>query len=221
MFIGHLGVGFAGKKAVPKVSLGTLFFAAQFLDLLWPILLLLGIEKVELGNSTNPFHTLNFVHYPFTHSLLAVVIWGIVFGLIYYFIKKNSKGAVWCGLLVVSHWFLDLLVHRPDLPLFPGSSSPVFGFDLWNFFYAAVIVEVIIFLIGVYFYLKATKRKNKTGSISLWALIIFLLLVYFMNAFGPAPDSVDSIGYVGLSQFLLVGWAYWIDNNRFVSSHTV
>lgn len=220
MFIGHFGVGFAAKTAAKKPSLGTLFLAAQFLDLLWPILLILGIEKVEIGNSNNSFHTLNFVHYPFTHSLLAVIIWGVVLGLIYYFIKKDSKSAVWCGLLVVSHWFLDLLVHRPDLPLFPGSSSPMFGFDLWDSFYATVVIEVAIFLAGVYFYLKTTKPKNKTGSISLWALIIFLLLVYFMNVFGPAPDSVDSIGYVGLSQFLLVGWAYWIDSNRVFSSHS-
>lgn len=220
MFIGHFGVGFAAKTVAKRPSLGTLFLAAQFLDLLWPILLILKIEKVELATGGSTLHTLDFIHYPFTHSLFAVVIWGCVFGLIYFLIKKNLKNAVWCGLLVISHWFLDLIVHRPDLPLFPGSNSPLFGLDLWNSVLGSVIVETTIFLVGIYFYLKTTRPKNKIGSISLWTLIFFLLLFYLLNVFGPAPDSVDSVGYVGLSQFLLIGWAYWIDNNRFVSSHS-
>ena len=214
MFIGHFGVGFAAKKAAKKISLGTLFLAAQFLDLLWPVLLILGIEKVEINPGNTVLTPLNFVYYPFSHSLLAAIIWGLIFGFIYYAIKKDLKNAVWCGLLVPSHWILDLIVHRPDLPLYPGNSSPMLGFELWNSVYGTIIVEAGIFLIGIYIYFKTTKPKNKTGSISLWALIIFLFLVYFMNILGPPPGSVNSIGYVGLSQFVLIAWAYWIDKNR-------
>ncbi len=78
MFIGHYGAGFAGKKVIPKTSLGTLFLAAQFVDLLWPILILLGIESVEINHVKNPFLTLNFNHYPLSHSLFAVIIWAII-----------------------------------------------------------------------------------------------------------------------------------------------
>lgn len=214
MFIGHYGVGFAAKKAVKKTSLGTLFLASQFVDLLWPILLIMGIEKVEINPANTGLTPLNFVYYPFTHSLLAAIIWAIIFGVIYYLVKKDLGSAVWYGLLVPSHWILDLIVHRPDLPLFPGNSSPMVGLGLWNSVYGTIIVEVGIFLAGVYLYFKTTKPKNKSGSISLWALVIFLLLVYFMNIFGPPPDSVDAIGYVGLSQFILIAWGYWIDKNR-------
>ncbi len=219
MFIGHFGVGFAAKKAVKKTSLGTLFLASQFVDLLWPILLILGIEKVEINPANTGLTPLNFVYYPFSHSLLAAIIWAFIFGLVYYLIKKDLRSAVWCGLLVPSHWILDLIVHRPDLPLFPGNNSPMVGLGLWTSVYGTIIVEVGIFLAGVYFYFKTTKAKNKTGSISLWVLIIFLLLVYFMNIFGPPPDSVDSIEYVGLSQFILIAWGYWIDKNRQVTKN--
>jgi len=219
MFIGHFGVGFAAKKAIKKTSLGTLFLASQFVDLLWPILLILGIEKVEINPANTGLTPLNFVYYPFSHSLLAAIIWAFIFGLVYYLIKKDLRSAVWCGLLVPSHWILDLIVHRPDLPLFPGNNSPMVGLGLWTSVYGTIIVEVGIFLAGVYFYFKTTKAKNKTGSISLWVLIIFLLLVYFMNIFGPPPDSVDSIEYVGLSQFILIAWGYWIDKNRQVTKN--
>ena len=214
MFIGHFGVGFAAKKVVKKTSLGTLFLASQFVDLLWPILLILGIEKVEINPVNTGLTPLNFVYYPFSHSLLAAIVWAFIFGLIYYLIKKDLGSAIWCGLLVPSHWILDLIVHRPDLPLFPGHSSPMLGLGLWSSVYGTIIIEVGIFLVGVYLYSKTTEPKNKTGSISLWILVIFLLLVYFMNIFGPPPNSIDAIGYVGLSQFILIAWGYWIDKNR-------
>jgi len=219
MFIGHFGVGFASKKVAKKVSLGTLFLAAQFVDILWPILLIFGIERVEIDPGNTAFTPLNFIYYPFTHSLLAAIFWAVLFGFTYYLIKKDLKSAVWCSLLVPSHWILDLLTHRPDLPLYPGGNSPMLGVGLWNSVYATLIIEIGIFLTGIYLYLRATKPKNKTGFFSLWALIIFLLLVYFINVFGPAPDSVDSIGYVGLSQFLLIAWAYWIDKNRSIAAN--
>ena len=214
MFIGHFGVGFAAKKVVKKTSLGTLFLASQFVDLLWPILLILGIEKVEINPVNTGLTPLNFVYYPFSHSLLAAIVWAFIFGLIYYLIKKDLRSAIWCGLLVPSHWILDLIVHRPDLPLWPGHGSPMFGLGLWSSIYGTIIIEVGIFLVGVYLYSKTTEPKNKTGSISLWILVIFLLLVYFMNIFGPPPNSIDAIGYVGLSQFILIAWGYWIDKNR-------
>lgn len=213
MFIGHFGVGFGAKKIDNKPSLGTLFLAAQFVDLLWPFLLILGIEKVEITPGISAFNPLDFTYYPFTHSLLAAIFWALLFGAIYFFIKKNIKSAVVLGTLVLSHWVLDLIVHIPDLPIFPGSNVKV-GFGLWNSIAGTIIVEGLIFLGGVYLYFKSTKAKNKKGAFALWGLAIFLILVYILNIIGPPPDSAQAIGYVGLSQWLIIAWGYWIDRNR-------
>lgn len=213
MFIGHFGVGLAGKKAAPIPSLGTMFLAAQLLDLIWPIFILIGIEKVEIIPGISAAIPLDFTFYPYTHSLLMVIIWALIFGLIYYFRKKKLKSAVVLGLLVMSHWVLDLLVHIPDLPLYPGGTIKS-GFGLWNYPAISVSVESLIFVGGVFLYLNSTKTKNKTGTISFWALIVFLAVIYVMNMFGPPPPSVEAIGYAGLLQWLFIPWAYWIDRNR-------
>jgi hypothetical protein len=213
MFIGHFGTGFAVKKFAPTVSLGTLFFAAQFIDLLWPVFLLFGIEHVKIDPGNTIVTPLNFIYYPFSHSLLAVLIWAIVFGLVYFLIKKNLKNALWLGGLVLSHWILDLLTHRPDLPLIPGVQLMV-GFSLWNSLWGTVVIEGLIFCVGVYLYLKVTRSKNKTGSIALWVLIIFFITIYMSNLFGPPPPSVEAISWVGLTQWILILWGYLIDRNR-------
>jgi len=213
MFIGHFGAGFAGKKFSKSASLGTYFMAAQWIDLIWPILLLLGIEKIQVKPGISVVTPLDFSYYPFSHSLVGVIVWGLLFGLVYYLIKKNLKVSVVLGLLVLSHWFLDLLVHIPDLPIFPGESIKV-GLGLWNSLAATIILEGLIFGLGVYFYYKVTKAKNKIGTYALIGLIIFLILIYISNLFSPPPDSVEAIGIVGNAQWLIVIWGYWIDKNR-------
>ena len=213
MFLGHFGAGFAGKKFYKSASLGTYFMAAQWVDLIWPILLLLGIEKVEIDPGVSAVTPLDFTYYPFTHSLIGIIVWGIIFGAVYFIIKKNYKTSIILGLLVVSHWFLDLLVHIPDLPILPGEGFKV-GLGLWNSLTTTLILEGLIFTIGVLLYSKTTKPKNKTGKYSLMGLIVFLILIYFSNLFGPPPDSVEAIGIVGNAQWLIVLWGYWIDRNR-------
>ncbi len=213
MFIGHYGAAFAAKKLTPRPSLGTMMIAAQFVDLLWPVLLLLGVERVVIDPGHTAVTPLDFVYYPVTHSLLGILIWGILFGLIYYLLKKNLKSALILGLLVLSHWFLDLLVHIPDLPLIPGVSLKV-GFGFWNSLTATLIVEGFVFLGGVFLYTTTTRSKNKKGIFAWWGLVIFLLLIYSGNIFGTAPPNANSIAMVGLSQWILVAWGYWIDRNR-------
>ena len=213
MFIGHFGTAFAAKKIAPQPSLGTLILAAQFIDLLWPVLLLLGIEKVAIDPGNTAVTPLDFYHYPISHSLLGVLGWGILLGLVYYFIKKNWKSSLVLGALVLSHWLLDLLTHRPDLPLIPGLELKV-GLGLWNSLIGTLIIELAIFVGGVYLYMRITKAKNRKGSYGAWGLVIFLLLVYSSNIFGAAPPSVEPIAYIGLLQWLLVIWGYWIDKNR-------
>jgi membrane-bound metal-dependent hydrolase YbcI (DUF457 family) len=216
MFIGHFGAGLGAKRFAPTLSLGSLFLASQWIDLIWPFLLLLGAEHVVIDPGNTVVTPLDFTDYPITHSLLAVVIWGVLLGSVYYLFKKNLKNALWIAGLVCSHWFLDLIVHRPDLPLLPGGELKV-GFGLWNSLVATLIIEGSVFALGIMLYLKVTKASNRTGTYALWALVIFLSIVYISNLFGPPPPSEQMIGIVGLSQWLLVAWAYWIDRNRTIT----
>ncbi len=210
MFIGHFGAGFAAKSVDKKISLGTLFLASQFIDLLWPILLLLGLESVKIEAGNTAVTPLNFVSYPISHSMFGVIVWGFLFGIIYYLIKKNPRGSLLLGCLVVSHWLFDLLTHRPDLQLFPWSDYKV-GFGLWNSFVGTVLIESLIFGVGVLIYYRIRKPQSRPKQILFWSLVIFLAVVYIMNLVGPPPPSEEPIAYVGLSQWILIAWAYWID----------
>lgn len=213
MFIGHFGIGFAAKKAAPQVSLGLLFIAVQFLDLLWPTLLLLDIEHVAIEPGITKLTPLDFYDYPITHSLLMVVCWSVAFGVLYFLFRKNTKAALVLSVCVLSHWFLDLLVHRPDLPLYPGYSIKT-GFGLWNYPLAEIVIEAIIFIIGIYFYLQTTVAKNKTGKIVFWVLSIFLAVIFILNIFGPPPPNVNAIAWAGQLQWIFVLLAFWADRNR-------
>lgn len=213
MFIGHFGVGFASKKIDNKPSLGTLFLATQFIDLIWPIFLLLGLEQVKIEPGNTSFTPLNFISYPFTHSLLGVLFWAFLVGTIYYFIKKDIKTAMLLGVLVLSHWVLDFFTHKPDLQILPWSNIKV-GLGLWNSISITMIVEGAIFIAGVWYYHKSTKAKNKKGEWGFWVLTIFLALTYVMNIFGSPPPNEKMIAIVSLSLWILVYWAYRIDANR-------
>src|SRR6266498_3662872 len=137
MFIGHYAVALAAKRAAPKTSLGTLFAAAQLADLLWPPLLLAGWERSGIVPGPNPFLTLSLQSIPISHSLLALIGWGLLFGLLYRVRTGYGRGALVVALLVVSHWLLDFVTHRPDMPLYPGGR--LVGLGLWNSEAATVI----------------------------------------------------------------------------------
>ncbi|MCB0579653.1 MAG: hypothetical protein KDD10_10140 [Phaeodactylibacter sp.] len=213
MFIGHFAVGFGAKAAAPRVSLGTLFLAAQFVDLLWPTLLLFGLERVKIAPGITRVTPLDFEHYPISHSLLMAFIWGGLFALVYWLARKNRFGAMVLGLCVVSHWALDLLVHRPDLPLIPGGTVRL-GIGLWNSLPATLLVEGLLFVAGVWLYFRATTAKNRVGRWALWGLVGFLAAIYVANLFGPPPPDVQAIAWAGHLQWLFVVWAYWVDRNR-------
>lgn len=212
MFIGHFAVGFAAKTAAPRVSLGTLFLAAQFIDLLWPVLILLGIERVQIQPGATQVTPLDFEHYPVSHSLAAVLAWAAGFGLVYQAARRHARGAVVLGLCVASHWFLDAIVHRPDLPLYPG--GPLLGLGLWSSVPATLALELPLFALGVWFYAQKTEARDATGRWALWALVALLPVIYLANIFGEPPPSVTAIAWIGQAQWLLVAWGYWIDRHR-------
>ena len=220
MFIGHFAVGMGAKAAAPRVSLGSLFLAAQFVDLLWPTLLLFGVERVKIVPGITTVTPLDFEHYPITHSLLMAAVWGLLLTLVYWLFQKNKRGAIVLGLCVVSHWFLDLLVHRPDLPLIPGGATRL-GIGLWNSLPATLIAEGLLFVIGIWLYLRTTTAKNKVGRFAFWGLVVSLAAIYIANLFGPPPPDVQSIAWAGHLQWLFVIWAYWVDRNRVAVSIAV
>ena len=217
MYIGHFGLAFAAKRAAPEVSLGTLFTAAQLVDLIWPALLIVGIENVSVVPGNTVVTPLEFTHYPFSHSLLAFVFWATLFGGAFTLIRRDRKRALILWLLVMSHWVLDLVTHAPDLPLYPGSDT-LLGLGLWNSLAGTLALEGLIFIVGVVIYAKTTRGKDRIGSIGMWALLLFLVATYVMNIFGtPPPDDPVAIGGVGLSMLLLVAWGWWVDRHRTIS----
>jgi membrane-bound metal-dependent hydrolase YbcI (DUF457 family) len=213
MFLGHFGVGFGAKAVAPKTSLGTLFLAAQFVDLLWPTFLLIGLEKVVIAPGITKVTPFDFTHYPFTHSLLISLVWAALFGGTYFLLRRYPRGAWICGAAVISHWLLDVLTHRPDLPLAPGGATRV-GLGLWNSLPATLVVEFAIFGAGVWLYLRTTRALDRTGSVALWGLVGFMVIAYFSNLFGPPPPDVTALVWAAQAQWLLVIWAFWIDRHR-------
>jgi len=217
MFIGHYGVGLAFKKAAPPVSLGLFFLAVQFLDLLWPTFLLLDVEHVTISADKNLPLPLIFTDYPYSHSLVMALVWSVLFAGIYWIVKRNGRYALILGLAVFSHWILDLIVHLPDLPLYPGD-APKFGFGLWRSQLATAVVEGLIFFIGLFLYLRATRAKNRTGSIVFWIVIALLLISHIANLFSPPPPSVNAIAWAGQAMWLFVILGFWADRNRMARS---
>jgi hypothetical protein len=214
MFLGHFGLGFGSKRAVPAVSLGTLFLAAQFADLLWPNLVLLGVERVEIRPGATVVTPLDFVSYPYSHSLLALSVWGALFGGLYGAVRRSRlRAAIALALLVVSHWVLDYITHRPDLPLIPGGETRV-GLGLWFSLPGTLAAELGLFVIGIVLYARCTTPRDRSGSIGLWSLVVFLLVVYLVSAFGPPPPSASAVAWSAQAMWLLVVWAFWVDRHR-------
>lgn len=213
MFLGHYAIGLASKKFAPRTSLGALIAAPVLLDLLWPIFLLIGWEQVTIEANSNPFLRLRFDSYPISHGLVAVIAWATLFASLYFGIARYIAGAIviWVG--VVSHWFLDYIMHQPDLPLYAGSSR-LFGLGLWNFRWITIAVEVIVLLVGISIYLRETKSRDKIGRYAFWAFIAFLFATYAAVAFGPTPGSFRKLAIGGLLGWLLIPWAWWIDRHR-------
>jgi hypothetical protein len=190
-----------------------LFLAAQLVGLIWPLFLLLGLEHVRIDPGNTLVTPLDFYDYPITHSLLGAVGWSLALALMYWGVRRYPRGAWVVGACAFSHWLLDALSHRPDLPLAPGSETLV-GLGLWNSFAGTVVVELGLFLAGLAIYSRATRAKDKIGSYGLWALAAFLLLMYVINLTGPPPPDETMIPMVTLGLWLFVPWAYWIDRHR-------
>ena len=215
MFIGHFAVGFAAKKYAPRSSLAVLLAAPLLPDLLWPPLLLLGWERVRIVPGMTRLTPLDFVWYPWSHSLLLCAVWAAVFAFIYYRLSHYRPGAIAIAIGVLSHWVLDWITHTADMPLYPG--SPRFGLGLWNSVAGTVTVEVVMFAVGVWLYATATRARDSVGRYAFWGYVLLLLASYLHDSFSSElPTSVNAdIAWPGvLASVVMLLWAWWLDRHR-------
>jgi len=214
VFIGHFAVAFAAKKAAPRVSLGTLVLAAVFLDAVWPVLVLLGVERFRIVPGFTAINPFDFTYYPWSHSLLMTLVWAAAFALVYFAASRDRGGAVWVAIVVASHWLLDFVSHRPDMPLYPGGSEKL-GLGLWQSIPATFAVEGAMFAAGIALYVGATRSRDRIGSIAWWSFVALLLALYVPGPWASRPPSESAVAIFGIIALLIFGpWAYWIDRHR-------
>jgi hypothetical protein len=214
MFLGHLAVGFASKRVAPLGSLGPLMAAPIFLDLVWPIFVLFGIERVRIDPGNTAFTPLAFDSYPWSHSLVMSVGWAIVCAACYFVFTRYLAGAVVIAAGVVSHWVLDVVSHRPDMPIYPGDASPMLGLGLWNSIPATIAVETSMFAAGVTLYVTMTRPKDGIGRWSLAAFVGLLTVIYIANILGPPPPNGTAVAATALALWLFPAWSWWFDAHR-------
>lgn len=212
MFVGHLAVALGSKKIESKVPLAVAVAAAFGIDLLWPILLLTGAESVRIAPGITAFTPLDFVSYPWSHSLAMVLVWSVLAALVAKAWLKDTRVALVLGALVLSHWILDWVTHRPDLPLWPG--GPLVGLGLWNSVPATLAVEGSLLAIGVWAFLSATSSAGRAGMGAFVALLLLCVATWVSGPWSPPPPSATAIAWVGLALWILIPWAGWIDRRR-------
>ena len=213
MFLGHVAVGLAAKKVAPGTSLLWLVGAPGLLDLLWPIFLALGLEEVRIAPGITAVTPLDFVSYPWSHSLVMTLVWSCLAAAAYLASTRYAAGALAIALGVTSHWVLDWVSHRPDMPLAPWSETRT-GLGLWGSVPATLAVEGLLYGLGIWFYARTTKAADATGRWSFVAFAALLGAIYLGNVFGPPPPSVRALTAVSFTLFLIPLWAGWFDRHR-------
>ena len=213
MFIGHVATAYAAKRLAPRASLGTLFAAGQLPDVLWPLLLLTGVEHATIAPGDTAVSPLRFDSYPVSHSLLTVAVWGAAFAAVHFWRKRRPLDALVLAALAVSHWVLDFASHRPDMPLWPG--GPKLGLGLWNSVAGTIAVELALFAAGLWLALSATRARDGLGRWGFAGLAAFLALLYAANVTSPPPPSMVAVAWVGVAGgAVLIALAAWIDRHR-------
>jgi hypothetical protein len=207
MFVGHLALGFAAKRWQPKIGLGWLVAAVSAVDLLWPIFLLLGIEQLRIVAHATAFNAfLVFVSYPWTHSLVMGVVWGLALAALARWRGVSRAGAWLLVALVVSHWVLDFVSHAPDMPLWPGW-SPRFGLGLWNSLAGTFLVEGALWVAGLAIYFRSRPLQGRGPTLAFWSFVIVTTMLWATSPWSPPPPSPQAVGWFGLIGWLTIPWA--------------
>lgn len=214
MFVGHFGAALAAKKFAPRTNVAVAILASEFVDVVWPIFVLLGIEKVRIVPGLMTVSPFDFISYPWTHSLLMSIVWGAVFGGVLYAIRRDRRAATVMALVVLSHWFLDFLTHRPDMQLAPGLAGK-YGLGLWNSRLGTYLLELALYFGGVAVYMRTTYARDGKGRWGLVSYVVLLLILYVVNLQGPPPPAVNpAVIAMEFATALLFAWAWWFDKHR-------
>jgi hypothetical protein len=213
MFVGHLAAALVGKRIAPRAPLGTLVGAAFGLDLLWPVLLLAGVEQVRIDPGNTAFTPLAFDSYPWSHSLSMAIVWGVLVGRAGAGLMRHARAGLIVGIAVVSHWVLDYVAHRPDLPLWPG--GPKVGLGLWNSIPLTITVEGVLFLAAIVGYLRFTRPRDAVGTWAFWGLVVVTGAIWVSGPWAPPPPNVTAIIIASLVLApVLPLWGQWIERHR-------
>jgi hypothetical protein len=216
VFIGHYGPAYAIKRWQPQIPIFVLFIAVQLVDVAWAILVLLGVEKVRIVPGITATNPLDLYYMPYTHSLLAALIWSLVGGLVYVALaraRRTMRFAVAVGTAVLSHWILDLLVHRPDLPIYDDTLKV--GLGLWNYPAIAFALEIGSVIGGLVLYLAVTRARDWIGRVGPWVFVALMVMMQASVFFASPPQSADQAAVIGLvAYFVLAAIALWLDRHR-------
>jgi hypothetical protein len=213
MFVGHLAVAFAAKRAAPSVNLGWLVAGVTTLDLVWPIFILTGIEQVRIVHGATAFTPLIFDSYPWSHSLVMSVVWGLVLAGLARWASVPRSAVPLLVALVVSHWVLDFVTHAPDLPLWPGP-SPHFGLGLWRSIPATLLIEGALWVAGIMVYLRVQPFTGWGTRFAFWSLVLVSTVMWASSPWSPPPAGVEALGWFALIGWIVIPWAAASDRGR-------
>jgi hypothetical protein len=214
MFVGHYAVGLAAKRFEPRVSLGTFVLAAMLADVLWCVAMLAGLERVSYQPGRGAANYLVASNIALSHSLLMDATWAALFAGGYYLWRRYWRGAWMLFAAVLSHWVLDVLAHRPDMPLAPGLEERI-GLGLWTSVPATIVVEGGLWIAAIVLYARGTRPRSLTGAIAFWIGIALLTLLWLGNISGPPPQDPRTAPVASLALFgLSIAWAYWMNRLR-------
>lgn len=216
MFVGHLAVALAAKRVAPTVNLGWLVAGVTAMDLVWPPLLLVGAEHASIVPGATAFTPLVFDSYPWSHSLVMAIAWGVVLARLAREFRVPRTALPLLAGLVVSHWVLDFVTHAPDMPLWPGN-SPKFGLGLWNSIPATFVIEGALWLAGIAIYLRTVPAGNGAARLAFWTFIIISTVMWASGPWSPPPASTEALGWFALIGWIVAPWA-WLADRRGVSS---
>jgi hypothetical protein len=216
MYVGHYAASLALKRIEKRASLGVLFLAVQFVDIVFFPLVLLGIERLNIVENFTQSTHFELEYMPYTHSLVAFVIWsGLAYAFFRWVVVRSHSVAVIVALAVMSHWLLDVIVHTPDLPIW-SDASPKLGLGLWNNALATYALEAALLLAALWLYLRSTSASTRTGKYGMSIFVVTLLLVNIANIFGPLQgDSMVILAVTAVASYLLfAAAAFWLDTKR-------
>jgi hypothetical protein len=217
MFLGHYGPSFLAKRVEQAVPLWVLFIAVQLLDVFWGIFVLLGVEKVRIVPGFTKTNALDLYYMPYTHSLPAALAWGLVAAIAYLLATRSQRGSLLVGLAVFSHWPLDLLVHRPDLPLYDNAAKV--GLGLWDYPLVTLAVEGALVLGCLGAYMVGSRALTTPARYAMPAFLCAMFGVQTVMAFGSPPPSDKAMAVTALVAYaVLAGVIAWLEKGRVPSA---